>query len=98
VNDGGSSVTGTVTADGRLSLGGSSSIFGDLDFDTRDVILSTLQIRTWESSLVGPGVMSGRWSEHLALFTFRVGTADTENELVTMTQTSKSARAASTMR
>jgi hypothetical protein len=98
VNDGGSKVTGTVTADGRLGLGGSTSIFGDLDFDTRDVILSTLQIMAWESNLAGPGVMTGRWSEHLALFTFRNGTADTDNELVTMTQTSTSAKTASAPR
>jgi len=36
--------------------------------------------------------MTGRWSEHLIAF-FRIGTADIDNEFVTMTRPSKIASA-----
>jgi len=87
-------VTGMVGADGRLSLAGT---LNEWDWD-HEVILATVQIRGWESNLAGPGVMTGRWSEHLATHIFRIGNADTENELVTMTQTSTSAKTASAPR
>jgi hypothetical protein len=83
-----------VGADGRLSLAGT---LNEWDWD-HEVILATVQIRGWESNLAGPGVMTGRWSEHLATHIFRIGNADTENELVTMTQTSTSAKTASAPR
>lgn len=84
VNEGGGTITGTVTPDGGLRLDGS---FQEWDWDG-EVILSTLQIRGWATNLAGPGVMTGRWSQGLTTLYFRLGQADTENELVTMTRVS----------
>lgn len=77
-------ITGVVTADGRLSLTGTLNI---LDF-YGEFLLGTVQIQTWDTNLGGPGVMTGRWSQNFSSIFFRIGNAFTENELVTMTQTS----------
>lgn len=92
VNEVGGDVTGMVAADGRLSLGGTFSL---LDWEGT-LLLATLQIRAWETTLGGPGIMTGRWSQHLTSLYFRIGKADTENELVTMTQVSTAVTPAST--
>lgn len=42
--------------------------------------------------------MTGRWSEDLASFTGRVGTAHSENEIVTLTRISTSVPPASSIR
>jgi hypothetical protein len=80
-------ITGVVTADGRLSLTGSLNV---LDY-YGEVLLGTVQIQTWDTNLGGHGVMTGRWSQNFSSIFNPVGNAFTENELVTMTQTSNSA-------
>lgn len=82
---------GVVTSDGRLNLGGTFSIrdyYGELT-------LATVHVKAWETNLSGPGVMTGRWSQHYTSLFFRIGTADTENDLVTMTRGSTTALPAS---
>ena len=81
-------LTGVVTADGRLTLGGT---FREWDWD-HEIVEAIWQIHAWDSNLAGPDVMTGRWSEHLISF-FRIGTADIDNEFVTMTRTSRVASA-----
>jgi len=81
-------ITGVVTADGRLTLGGT---FREWDWDT-EIVEAIWQIHAWDSNLAGPDVMTGRWSEHLISF-FRIGTADIDNEFVTITRTSRVASA-----
>ena len=82
-------MSGVVTADGRLSLGGT---FREWDWE-HEVVVAMWQIHGWESNLAGPDLMTGRWSEHLSSLYFRVGSADTDNEFVTITRTSKVASA-----
>ena len=86
-----SGVRGVVTADGRLSLGGTVN---EWDWEGT-VILATWQIRAWDTNLSGPGMMTGRWSQDYASVYFRIGNAKMENEFVTMTQTSTGATSAS---
>lgn len=83
----GDSVTGIVTADGRLNLTGTLHI---LDF-YGEFLLGTVQIQPWDTNLTRPGVMTGRWSQNFSSMYFRIGNALTENELVTMTQTANGA-------
>ena len=75
-------MTGVVTPDGRLNLGGSSS-FTDPDFK----ISGTVQIGGWDTNLSGPGAMTGRWARQLPVVH---GDGPTFNEYreeaVTMTQ------------
>jgi Bacterial Ig-like domain (group 2) len=85
-------ITGVVTADGRLSLVGGP--FAEWDWEGT-VILATWQIRAWDTNLSGPGVMTGRWSQDYSSVYFRIGNAKMENEFVTMTQISTSAGPAS---
>lgn len=83
----GGNITGMVMADGRLSLAGGPFSLWDWE---GTLILATWQIRAWDTSLSGPGVMTGRWSQDYASVYFRIGNAKMENELVTMTRTSTS--------
>jgi hypothetical protein len=71
------SITGVVTADGRLSVSGSSNINGWDEF-------FTLQVTGWDTNLSSPGVMTGRWTQNLTVSYFG-GHSYQENELVTMT-------------
>jgi hypothetical protein len=80
-------LTGTVTADGRLTLGGTLTI---RDFDYDDIIIGTVRVDAWDTNLDGPDAMTGHWSEDLTSLTGRKGTAHSENELVTMTRVSTS--------
>jgi len=82
-------MTGVVTADGRLTLGGT---FREWDWD-HEIVVAMWQIRAWDSNLAGPDLMTGRWSEHLSSLYFRVGAADIDNEFVTIARTSKVASA-----
>ena len=81
-------IHGVVTADGRLTLGGT---FTDRDWwENPENILDAWQIRAWDSSLSAAGVMSGRWSEHLISLYPRRGEGDVDFDIVTMTRTAKS--------
>ena len=95
-------VTGVVTADGRLNLGGTSTTESPYCFPSPYRKFSgpscgraRLQVGAWETNLGGPSAMMGRWSQNLVGLIGRVGNTYTENELVTMTQNSTSARPAS---
>jgi hypothetical protein len=86
VYEGEGKIAGVVTPDGRLSLGGIVSLWDWYG----EVILATVQIRAWDTKLGGSGVMTGSWSEDYLSLHFRIGTANTHNELVTMAQVSTS--------
>ena len=76
-------VTGVVTEDGRLILGGSSTIQSWDD-------TYTFQVGGWDTNVSGPGVMAGHWTQTLGVLGY-AGKAFQENELVTMTQTANGA-------
>jgi hypothetical protein len=78
-------ITGVVTADGRLNLGGTLTF---RDFDDRDVTIATVEVRSWDTNIDATGGMTGHFAEDFKSFTGRVGTAHTENELVTMSRRS----------
>lgn len=80
-------ITGVVTADGRLNLGGTVT---ERDFDYNDVVLATVQFLAWDMNLDGNNGVAGGWSEDLTSFIGRKGTAHTENEVVTMSRRSSS--------
>lgn len=82
-------ITGVVTADGRLTLGGT---FREWDWD-HEIVVAMLQIHAWDSNLAGTDLMTGRWSEHLSSLYLRVGAADIDNEVVTIARTPKVASA-----
>lgn len=86
----GGDITGTVLADGRLSLAGGPFSLWDWE---GTVVLATWQIRAWDTSLnlSGPDMMTGRWSQDYASLNFRIGSARMENEFVTLTRTSADA-------
>jgi Big-like domain-containing protein len=77
-------VTGSVTEDGRLNIGGTLPL---RDFDYPDMIIGTVQFMAWDTNLSGSSEKTGRWSEKFVSFVFRIGSAVTEHELVTMTRT-----------
>lgn len=79
-------ITGEVTADGRLVLAGT---LPQRDFDYAEVVIGTVQFRSWDTSLDPAGAMTGAWSEDSTSYTGRRGTAHTVNELVTMTRVSR---------
>lgn len=81
-----------VSAGGRLSLGGTLT---ERDFDYRDIVIAILRVGPWDTNLDGNGGMTGRWAEDLTFLTGRIGTAHTENELLTMTRVSTSVLPAS---
>jgi hypothetical protein len=76
-------VTGVVAEDGRLILGGSSTIQSWDD-------TYTFQVGDWDTNVSGPGVMSGHWTQTLGVLWY-AGKAYQETELVTMTQTTTGA-------
>ena len=97
-------VTGVVTADGRLNLGGTLTTETPYCFPSPyrkfsgpSCGLARLQVGAWDTNLGGPSVMMGRWSQNLVALIGLVGNGNTytENELVTMTQNSTSATSAS---
>jgi hypothetical protein len=77
-------IKGVVTPDGRLTLSGT---FTDRDWwDDPAVIFDALQITAWDSNLSAPGVMAGRWSEHLVSLYPRRGEGDVDLEIITLTR------------
>jgi len=83
-------LTGAVMANGKLSLSGTLI---ERDFDDANIVVRTVQLSEWQTMLSGPDDMTGRWSEDLNSLRWRVGTAHTENELLTMHRTAKAAGA-----
>lgn len=84
------SLTGVVMADGKLVLSGTLIL---RDFDDASIVLWTVQLNDWQTTLSSPDDMTGHWSEALNSLRWRVGTAHTENELVTMHRTSHASTA-----
>jgi hypothetical protein len=82
------SITGSVSPDGRLSLSGTLIV---RDFYYDDIVLETVQLGSWDTTLDGTGGMTGRFSEDLRSFTWRIGTAHTDNEFVAMRRVSSNA-------
>ena len=76
-------ITGVVTEDGRLTLGGSSTIQSWDD-------TYTFKVEEWDTNVSGPGAMTGHWTQTLGVLWY-AGNAFQENELVTMTQTANGA-------
>ncbi len=76
-------ITGVVTTDGRLNLGGTLRV---LDWWEGEPAIETLHIVAWYTNLNGSGVMAGRWSQN-RVAVIGVGNVYTTNELVTMTRT-----------
>jgi hypothetical protein len=78
---GSGTISGVVTADGRLNLEGTLKVldwFCHADAD--------LQLSGWETNLNGAGSMTGRWAQNLTI-NAREGSAHEEVELVTMSRT-----------
>jgi len=77
-------ISGVVTADGRLSLAGT---LAERDWwDEPQTILAVWRIHAWDSRLTEPDTMIGRFSEHFESLYFRHGDADLEIEIITMTR------------
>lgn len=85
-------ITGVVTADGRLNLVGTLT---ERDFDYAEITIAILQLGQWDTNLDGPGGMTGRWAQDMTFPGGRKGTAHTENELVTMSRRSSNVLPAS---
>jgi hypothetical protein len=79
-------ITGVVTPDGRLQLRGTTDLWDWYHYD----VVAKQQISSWETILTGADTMTGRWSENLTSLVFRIGSAQTEHEIVTMTRVSAS--------
>lgn len=78
-------VSGSVTSDGRLNIGGSFNV-------TSSGVTFVFAFGGWDTNLISPGEMRGRWAQNQTA----VGTAGNayqEVEIVTMTQTSQGASA-----
>jgi len=82
-DDVGRNITGVVTPDGRLSLTGGP--FGVWDWEGT-LLLATWRMRAWDTTLGGPGTMTGRWSQDYTSVYFRIGSAKMDHELVAMTR------------
>ena len=76
-------VTGNVTADARMVIGGSFNVIAS-------GVTFTFRVGGWESRLSGPSSMTGRWADNLTAVGVP-GNAYTENELQTMTRSSTTA-------
>ena len=76
-------ITGTVTADGRLSLSGTVT---ERDFNDPDFTIATHSLGTWDTKLHGSDGMTGRWSDDFTSLVSCLGTAHIEHELLTMTR------------
>jgi hypothetical protein len=80
-------LSGRVSDDGRLNLAGSSEVGG-----RRGNAWATFHVGAWDTKLSGDEVMTGRWAQRLS--TFQPSSNEImENELVTMTRTSRTAGA-----
>lgn len=79
-------ISGEVTADGRLVLAGT---LPERDFDYAEVVIGIVQFSAWDTSLDTAGAMIGGWTQDSTSYTGRRGTAHTVNELVTMTRVSQ---------
>jgi hypothetical protein len=93
INFGGSlsgNVTGNVTSDARMVIGGS------FDVNSSGVTF-TFRVGGWESRLSGTSSMTGRWADNLTAVGVP-GNAYTENELQTMTRSSMAAAPSSAPR
>lgn len=78
-------VSGSVTADGRLSLAGDSNVA-----DRRGRIWATLHVGTWDTSLSGGGTtMTGGWAQRLSVLEPRYDEYQ-QNGIETMTRVSTS--------
>jgi Bacterial Ig-like domain (group 2) len=89
---GSGTISGVVTADGRLNLEGTLKAldwFCDPDMD--------LQLSGWNTNLDGAGNMTGGWAQNRIIFG-QQGSAYEEVELVTMSRTAKDAATASASR
>jgi hypothetical protein len=84
-------IAGAVSAEGRLSLGGTLTL---RNFDSPDAVIATLEVSSWETTLDGSR-MTGRWAEDFTSFAGCIGTAHMEHELVMMTRVSTSVLSAS---
>ena len=76
-------ISGNVTGDGRLNLGGSFTV-------TSSGVTFQFVFGGWETRLISPGQMRGRWAQSQTA-TGIPGNAYQEVEIVTMTQTSTTA-------
>ncbi len=76
-------ISGNVTGDGRLILGGSFTV-------TSSGVTFQFVFGGWETQLVSPGQMRGRWAQSQTAIGV-TGNAYQEVEIVTMTQTSTTA-------
>jgi len=76
-------VSGRVSSDGRLNVGGSFNV-------TAEGVTFVFAFGGWDTRLVSPGQMRGRWAQNLTAVGVP-GNAYEEVEIVTMTQTSTSA-------
>lgn len=83
-------ITGVVSADGRLTLAGTVTM-GNVYWYPCEYPYGTLRLDAWDTTLDGNGGMTGGWSQVETYFSFRKGTAHTVNELIAMTRTSTSA-------
>ncbi|HUQ88283.1 MAG TPA: Ig-like domain-containing protein [Vicinamibacterales bacterium] len=83
-------VSGNVTADGRMVIGGSFNVVAS-------GVTFSFRVGGWESRLTGPSTMTGRWADNLTAVGIP-GNAYTENELQTMTRTSSAAAPAAPAR
>ena len=82
---GSGTISGVVTADGRLNVEGTLKAqdwFCNPDMD--------LQLRGWDTNLEGAGNMTGRWAQNRTIFG-QQGSANEEVELVTMSRTATAA-------
>jgi hypothetical protein len=78
---------GRVSADGRLNLAGSSELR-----DSSGSAWATFHVGAWDTSLSGPDAMNGRWAQRLSQFQ-PPSDIIMEDELETMTRTSRTATA-----
>ena len=80
---GSGTISGSVTADGRLNLEGTLKVLDWFCDPAMDVHLSG-----WDTNLNGAGSMTGRWAQNVAIIG-QQGSAHEDVELVTMTRTSR---------
>ena len=74
-------LTGAITPEGKLTLSGSLNVW---DENGGNILLGTVQVRSWETTLSGLDDMGGGWTEDYAWVMGRIGTAHTVDELVTL--------------
>jgi Bacterial Ig-like domain (group 2) len=82
---GSGTISGVVTADGRLNLEGTLKALDWFCHPDMD-----LQLSGWDTNLDGAGNMTGRWAQNRTIFGHQ-GSAHEEVELVTMSRTATAA-------